>query len=158
MIQSKGKIGRCRKSKTVSPPVKDGQIYCPLCRVYVKGSFYLRYIFDIDRQYWLATMISHYRHNHYIDYDQRVDHEANLGRYEAFKHLINERIKRNLLKNNKSYMNAIGITVQDVKALRDTTEDIIALARTVLRILRPHIPITPPQGQTTLIRWIYAKE
>lgn len=82
--------------------------YCPKCKKTINfESDYLREIFkDDDFSYWFATLVTHYRHEHITYYDKSwqssryksKNPEAYYNDHETFKQIVNNRIKRQLLR------------------------------------------------------------
>ena len=114
--------------------VKDYMlVYCPICGSYFYGSQYLRNVFPgNDKQFWIATMITHYRHTHLNYYDRSVDFVSKIIGYERFKHLVNERIKRQLIRKTYKFMRWNGITVEHISNLQRTTTETMEIAKSLL--------------------------
>ncbi|AFL94902.1 hypothetical protein CL1_0697 [Thermococcus cleftensis] len=91
-------------------PADGFLVYCPICNSFVEGSPYLRLsVFpDDEYAYWIAALVTHYRHHHIQYYDKTLSNprygEKNkefqtLGEdYDAFKEVVNNRAKRQIIR------------------------------------------------------------
>ena len=128
------KIGRTAKraSRTRKAPITAEGVYCPLCDDRFAPSEYLTTVFTDLKINWLAQLVTHYRHNHIEYYDHSVGFHSMRGTYEPFKHVVNERIKRQILRKCQGYMRFLGLGARDLKELQGTTEETLALAGQLL--------------------------
>jgi len=94
-------------------PPGPPEIYCPFCRKWVHGSQYLSGVFPPggpDRgSYWIAGIITHYRHEHIHYYNRGVGYAARFHSYDKFKVLVNNRIKRRILRQQFKFLKANNI-------------------------------------------------
>lgn len=126
--------------------VKDGMIYCPMCRDRFAASPYLMTIFSVNKPLWLANMVTHYRHVHIKYYDKWVRYMSWKYNYSDFKYIVNERAKRQILRRCKDHMKAHGVTIQDLLALQGRDQKTIELYAKVLGGSIKDIDFTqPPQ-------------
>ena len=116
------------------PPIRyvEGEtvhIYCPLCKSHVDGSMYLFNAFqDNMEKYWFACMVMHYRHQHIRYYNNQVQRKTDVT-YAPFKHKVNERVKRQILRKCAPYMVEIRITPAIIASMSQSTEQTMRLAR-----------------------------
>ncbi len=82
--------------------------YCPICKDFVKGSEYLydEAFPDDCFAYWIANLVTHYRHHHiryydlswrYWSYGDKNPEYQKLG-HDGFRTLVNNRAKRQLIR------------------------------------------------------------
>jgi len=138
-------------------PITDGGVFCPLCGTRFSPSEYLCTVFQNPKINWLAQMVCHYRHNHIEYYDNGVGFQASIGQHEVFKHLVNERIKRQIIRKCQAYMKRLGLKARDLKELQGTTEETLALAGQLLEGVKRvrvrkalRIRVRPIRAQTRL--------
>ena len=124
--------------------IEDGGVWCPLCGCMFLESDYLRTVFVDVRQRWLANMVTHHRHRHVSYYDNGVGYVSFFHDYDAFKHLANERAKRQILRKCGEFMRSHGFTIADFSALQGTDEKTLNLAKDLLG------PLNMDSAQTTL--------
>lgn len=128
-------------------------IYCPICKSWCNGSEYLRGVFSDPKPYWLACMVTHYRHNHIRYYNRWVHYHSRHGRYDWFKAQVNNRIKRNILGKCKKFLREHRFTVQDFALLQNTEQKTLDKAHKILG----GNPITlnkPKPHVVTLDKWL----
>ena len=136
---------------------EEGLFLCPLCPAYLPMSEYLATVFDNKKALWVANMVTHYRHWHVNYYNRHVGYASYKGRYDAFKHEVNERAKRQIIRKATPFLRAHGITADDFAELQGTTEETMTLALKMLggspRERRPKIVVDMRRGQLTLSEW-----
>lgn len=99
-------------------------------------------------------MVTHYRHNHVVYYDNSVGYASHRGAYDSFKHEVNERAKRQMIRKCAKFLRAHGITAADFAELQGTTEATMVVARKALGDEAPvRQSITVLRGQLTLGEW-----
>ena len=74
-------------------------------------------------------MVTHYRHHHVVYYNNSVGYASYKGRYDDFKHQVNERAKRQIIRKAGDFMKAHRITADHFAELQGTTEETLVLAR-----------------------------
>lgn len=131
MTSKMGKT-RIRPLNRYQEPINDEGIYCPLCSSRFHPSEYLGTVFLNPKLNWFANMICHYRHNHIDYYEHSVGYYFSRGQYEEFKHKVNERAKRQILRKCGYYMRCQGLKARDLKELQGTTEKTLEVASEVL--------------------------
>jgi hypothetical protein len=114
---------------SLEPLFADEAFYCPLCDDSDDESDYLRGVFPKERERWLANMVTHYRHSHVMYYNNGVDYVASYHNYDEFKHLANERAKRQIIRKCLAFLLAHGFTSQDFAALKGTDQKTLELAQ-----------------------------
>jgi len=84
---------------------ETNNMYCPICRNFiVKGSEYLLKTFGVSYTYWVACLVTHYRHHHIRYYDLSWKNpwyrkkNKEYTNYEEFKKLVNNRAKRQMIR------------------------------------------------------------
>ena len=87
---------------------KSFHVYCPICKDLVEGSEYLYYqAFPDDYfAYWIASLVTHYRHGHINYYDRswmfwryaEKNPEYQKMSHEEYRILVNNRAKRQLIR------------------------------------------------------------
>ena len=114
--------------------------YCPLCNNWIIGSEYLFQTFaDDDKANWLANMVTHYRHGHITSWNKCWGRYGNYYRgywfkdYDEEKRKVNERQKRQILRQCKQFLLDHHFTVDDFKQLSETSEETIKLAEKILK-------------------------
>ena len=143
---------------SVQPLFDDNLCYCPLCRDWFIGSDYLASVFiGNPRALWVANMVTHYRHHHVDYYNHNVGYASWKGRYDEFKHLVNERAKRQVIRKARAFLREHRITAEHFAELQGTTEETMTLASRMLGGGRPP-PSRPAivavrRGQQTLLGW-----
>ncbi len=128
-------------------PIQGERFYCPLCDSLVHLSSYLHVIFSSPRGEWFANMVTHYRHHHIVYYNHSVHWQSWHGHYDEFKHEVNERAKRQILRKCTRYLREYGFTANDLDLLLGTTPETRALA---LQLLGGAPPPPPPRSSLTL--------
>lgn len=101
-------------SNEIVKVVFQPKIFCPFndCAIPVQPSTYLQEFFEDDiYAYWIAILVTHYRHDHIKYYDKSWKHSAYKAKnpeyenHDEFKILVNNRAKRQIIraiiKNNK---------------------------------------------------------
>ena len=137
-------------------PLFDGNLcFCPLCDDWFVGSDYLASVFENPRALWVANMVTHYRHRHVDYYNRHVGYASWSGRYDEFKHLVNERAKRQVIRKARHFLREHRIAAEHFAELQGTTEETLALAS---RMLGGGLPPGPAvvalrRGQLTLEEW-----
>lgn len=112
-------------------PVAGLTVWCPSCDRWVPGSAYLATVFPPEaewRRYFLACYTTHARHSHVSYYNRWVGWQSFHRSYEAFKHEVNERAKRQLIRKSGAALRLWKITAEDFAALQGTTEETLVLA------------------------------
>lgn len=106
--------------------------FCPFCDEYFFCSEYLENAITDEKTRYLANMICHYRHNHIIYYDNSVGYVTRFHDYHEFKELVNNRIKRQIIRKAKAFLKEHQITVEHFENLLSTDEKTIELAKKLL--------------------------
>jgi hypothetical protein len=123
------------------PLFKGDCFFCPLHGWYVVRSPHLAEVFkDRPKAEWLANMVTHYRHSHITSWNKMWSgwagsyyrRAAHFGDYDQEKRKVNERAKRQILRQARDYLIAQGVRVEDFEALQGTTRETLSLARRVL--------------------------
>jgi len=113
-------------------------VFCPLRdHGWFVGSTYLTTVFPPHRDpaaYWLACMVTHYRHRHRRSYDRWVGWASRNGRDDTMKHTVNEQAKRQLLRLALPFLRRNGVRSDHFAALQGTTDETMVLA---VRLLGP---------------------
>lgn len=128
---------------------EDGTVFCPLCNAWQRRSEYLGTVFPLPdrwREYWIATMTSHYRHIHVSYYNRWVGYHGRYRSYEGFKHEVNERAKRQLIRKSAKFLRGLGIGAEHFDALQGTTPETRRLAMKMLGHGRAELP----KGQSAI--------
>jgi hypothetical protein len=133
--------------------VEDGNVYCPLCGGVFAESKYLWAVFDEVKQRWLANMVTHYRHEHVTYYNNGVSYVSMFHDYGAFKHLANERAKRQILRKCTGFLKRHGFTAADFTALQGTDQKTLNLANKLLN-MKTAVPSPTEQAPPIKIRSI----
>ncbi len=131
---------------TILPP---GKVYNPVTQEFIRGSDYLRGIFENDYfSYLFASLVTFYRHYDIASYDASWQNEK-YGRdnetyqrsrsHRDFRATINNRAKRHLIRaimrdRNITLFGAIAL-VKSVGNLRNTDEETWGFAEDCLRKL-----------------------
>ncbi len=109
--------------------------YCPLCDSHHPQSSYLAEIFSGDEKArWIANMVTHYRHSHITSWNKCWGRYSGSYRdgwftdYDAEKHKVNERAKRQIIRKAKEFLRNHDFTVEIFKKLSGTSDETIMLA------------------------------
>lgn len=121
-----------------------GLVYCPLCDDHFSESEYLQTVFTDVKSRWLANMVTHYRHEHVNYYNNSVGYVSVYHDYDQFKHLANERAKRQILRKCLTFLKQHTFVPSDFKALQGTDDKTLALAE---RLLASSCPIVLALGK-----------
>lgn len=97
-------------------------------------------VFTRPQTPWLATMVMHYRHDHRSwdcqhGYISRVHGEET---YQCQKAKVNNEAKRQIIRKCPDYLLAVGVEVDDFRALRSIDDQTIELATRKLTV----VPLT----------------
>jgi hypothetical protein len=118
----------------------DKCLVCPSCEDYFQCSSYLAEVFaDNPKAEWLANMVTHYRHDHLTSWNKCWGRYGSYYRgywfkdYDEEKAKVNERQKRQILRQCKDFLIENNFTVKDFECLQNTTEETILLAKKILR-------------------------
>lgn len=118
----------------------DKRLICPSCEEYFQCSSYLAEVFaDNPKVEWLANMVTHYRHDHLTSWNKCWGRYGSYYRgywfkdYDEEKAKVNERQKRQILRQCKDFLIENNFTVKDFECLQNTTEETILLAKKILR-------------------------
>ena len=116
------------------------EFLCPICNQQVKRSDYLAEIFSEKKVLeWFANLITHYRHNHISSWNKCWGRGGGyyrsgwFGDYEYQKSLVNERAKRQIIRKAYPILRELGLTVDHLKELQNTSDETIAVANKFLR-------------------------
>ena len=113
---------------------------CPYCNSRFECSEYLSKVFKNNPKIeWLANMVTHYRHDHLTSWNKCWGRYGNYYRghwfkdYDEEKRKVNERQKRQILRQCKQFLLDHHFTVDDFKQLSETSEETIKLAEKILK-------------------------
>ena len=107
----------------------NGHFYCPLCEKYVARNPRVSRSNLQPEVGWLPNMVVHYRHNHSTYYD-RIARKIRTERgHRNFRHLVNERIRRQIIRKCWRFMRHHGIGAEHFEKLPGVGRKTIALAR-----------------------------
>lgn len=82
--------------------------------------------------YLVAVHVTHYRHEHVRYYNNSVKFVAGNRDYDDFKHVVNERAKRQLIRKACLKLRALGVNSGHFAMLQGTEEKTLLLARDLL--------------------------
>ncbi|WP_339789218.1 hypothetical protein [uncultured Imperialibacter sp.] len=114
-----------------SLPESDRFLYCPISLHRIQQSEYLSTIFDDPKTLWLANLITHYRHNHISSWNKCWGWNGNyyrqnwFGDYDDEKKIVNERAKRELVRNGHLIFRYMEVTKDHWCNMRDTSPETI---------------------------------
>lgn len=120
-------------------------VYCPICLTEFTCSEYLKEQFPDIKTLWLANMVTHYRHIHISFWNKcwgpHGEHYRGkwFGTYEEEKKKVNERCKRQIIRQCKDFMNFHQIGLQELLKLQFTDNKTIDLANKYLHSGRTYL-------------------
>jgi len=126
------------------------KLYCPICQSFdANGSDYLLRIFDETHTYWIACLVTHYRHFHIRYYDRSWrypwyrEKNKEYTSHEEFKKKVNNRAKRQLIraimKDKNLTASGKAVLVESFKKLMyndEKTEELITKSLEKLNLKR----------------------
>ncbi len=155
-IQCEDRIKRTNQYLQEHPEVKDlfkiiptqvndkwvfeKTLICPHCGKKFDCSTYLAEIFEsMPKVEWLANMVTHYRHDHLTSWNKCWGPGGGYYRrgwfrnYDDEKSKVNERQKRQIIRQCKQFLIDHNFTVSDFEQLQGTTDETTALAKKYLK-------------------------
>lgn len=113
---------------------------CPLCNKQISRSDYLKSVFyDSAALEWFANLITHYRHNHISSWNKCWGPGGGryrsgwFGNYDNQKAMVNERAKRQIIRQAFPILREVGLTPEDIQRLQNTGDDTMRVANKFLR-------------------------
>jgi hypothetical protein len=113
---------------------------CPLCKTHLNRSDYLHGVFSEEPVLeWFANLITHYRHGHISSWNKCWGAGGGryrsgwFGDYDTQKGIVNERAKRQLIRQAFPIFRECGLKPEHIAILQNTTEETMRVANKFLK-------------------------
>ena len=109
--------------------LQQAAFYCPLCEEYLPRSSKVQSVDFPSAVEWLTHMVMHYRHDHMRYYERNVRKLDSHRRYQNFKHMVNEKARRQIIRKCWRFLLEHDIRASHFEQLQGTGKKTLALAR-----------------------------
>lgn len=118
--------------------ITEGKVFCPLCKTTFQESDYLKTVIPDPKVLWIANMITHYRHNYIKSWNKCWGYGGGryrsgwFGDYDAEKTKVNNRAKRQIIRQAAIFLKHHGIDATHFEQLQQNDYETLALAKAKL--------------------------